>query len=651
MLKTPLFKHIIAFSLPLLTGVMAHGFEYRLVTSLPSDQRVAVQNLLKQAEQKLPETLKAALRTVDVRFDQLPSFSALSPNIGVASFQRRDLTINTLMLAEIVKGPQGSTRTTRTHGNMYNEVLATVLHETTHLYDFANVHSDSEKEMIRRCDTKFAKSKEERIQNGPRPYACKYYEKMTTSFSSNPYYLQVAGWTGQSENVMNQRSPDIYELKDKREHFAVNMEYFLMDPQFKCRRPSLYKVLSSQFQHVPFQNVTCETQLGYVIPNSGAMYSQILQINPDRIYQVHYLFAEKGSDISSGWGHSMIRLVMCAPERKTVGPDCLRDVEYSVVLSFRAWVESIQLSMWAGLAGDYSSRLFILPLSQVVDEYPKGQFRSLRSIPLKLTREQIRDLVVRSVETHWGYEGRYKFITANCATETLDLLQSVLQSPAMMNVDIKTPAGLYSVLQKLNLADDSVFRDPKTAKELGYYFESYEERYNNTFKLIKDAGFTPLKVFKEWIKADAAYRQKVIRAIPKSHPEYKKMIASLFVLEFAAQRQIQTYILQDLTGLMAEGKTSAEADKAQQTAKNYMKISELFAKPSSFLPKGRGYGLPLPAEMAAAKELVAVKAKEAIKISEETKKMADQLTDTVLMRQVETSNENIKLLQQLLRSK
>ncbi|WP_413295344.1 DUF4105 domain-containing protein [Bdellovibrio sp. HCB185ZH] len=651
MLKSPIFKQIIAFSLPLLTGMMAHGFEYRLVTSLPANQRAAVQDLLKQAEQKLPETLKAALSTVDVRFSQLPSLSALSPNIGAASFQRRDLTINSLMLAEIVKGPQGSTRTSRTHGNMYNEVLATVLHETTHLYDFANVHSDSEKEMIRRCDTKFAKSKEERIQNGPRPYACKYYENMTTSFSSNPYYLQVAGWTGQSENVMNQRSPDIYELKDKKEHFAVNMEYFLMDPQFKCRRPSIYKVLSRQFQHAPFADVTCEAQLGYVIPNSGAMYSQILPIDPNRIYQVHYLFAEKGSDLSSGWGHSMIRLVMCAPERKSVGPECLRDVEYHLVLSFRAWVESIQLSMWAGLVGDYSSRLFILPLSQVIDEYPKGQFRSLRSIPLKLTREQIRDLVVRSVETHWGYEGKYKFITANCATETLDLLQSVLQSPAMMNIDIKTPAGLYSVLQKLGLADDSVFKDQKAAKELGYYFESYEERYNKTFAMVKDAGFTPVKDFKEWINADAAYRQQVIRSIPKSYPEFKKMIASLFVLEFAAQRQIQTYILQDLTSMMSDSKLGENSKKAKETAQNYMKISELFAKPASFLPFGRGYGLPSSAETQAAKDLVAKKAKEAVQISEETKKMADQLTDSALMRQVETSNENVKLLQQLLRVK
>jgi hypothetical protein len=641
MRKMPSFKQIIAFSMPLLIGVAANAFEYRLVTSLPANQRAAVLDLLKQAEQKLPEKLKAALSTVDVRFDRLESISVLSPNLGVASFQRRDLTLNSTMLGEIVKGPQGSMRTTRAHGNLYNEMLGTVIHETTHLYDFANVHSDQEKEWIDRCDTKFVKSKEERIQNGARPYSCKYYEKMTTSFSGNPYYLMTAGWTGQSENVMNQRSPDRYELKNKLEHFAM---------QYKCRRPSLYKVLSSQFQHIPFKDVTCNDQLGFVIPNGGATTTPILPIDPTRVYQVHYLFAEKGSDISSGWGHSMIRLVMCSPERKVPGPDCLRDVEYHLVLSFRAWVEAIQLSMWAGLVGDYASRLFILPLNQVIDEYPKDQFRTLRSIPLKLSREQIRDLVVRSVEAHWSYEGTYKFITANCATETLDLLQSVLMFPAMMNVEVKTPAGLYSALQKLNLADDSVFRDQKKAKDLGYIFESYEARYKKVFDLVKDAGLTTVKDYDEWINSHASYRQQVIRSI-KNHPEQVRLAASLSVLEFAAQRQIQKYILQDLTAMVSDSKLGENAAKAKETAKNYMKISELFAKPSSFLPSGQGYGLPLAAEMTAAKKLGEKKAAEAIKISEETKKMADQLTDTVLVKEVETSNENIKLLKQLLRTK
>ncbi|UYL10091.1 DUF4105 domain-containing protein [Bdellovibrio sp. SKB1291214] len=650
MLKKACFKHIVAFSLPLITAVSAHAFEYQVVTPLSANQKAAVQALLKEADQRLPETLKSALSTVEIRFGKLPSFG-LQRALGAASFSRRDLTLDNSTLAEIVKGPMNSTRTDRSHKTMYAEILATVLHETTHLYDFANVHSDSEKQWIERCDTKFAKSKEERIQNGARPYACKYYENMTTSFSKNPYFLQVAGWTGQSENGLNQRSPDRYELENTKEYLAVNMEYFLMDPQYKCRRPGMYKVLSSQFRHTPFQNVTCDQQLGYVIPNSSYKLAQVQAIDPSRVYQIHYLFAEKGSELSSGWGHSMIRLVMCSPQRKVVGPDCLRDIEFHLVLSFRAFVDSLQLNAWAGMVGDYPSRLFILPLNQVIDEYPKGQFRALRSLPLAFTRQQINDFIARSVEIHWGYNGKYKFITNNCATETMDLLQSVLLSPGMMNTEIKTPKGLYDVLLKQGLGNERVFADKKQALELGYYFDSYEERYQKTFGIVKDAGLTSAKDFKQWIESAATYRKEVISMIKKSQPEYKKMTAALFVLELAAQRQIQNYIMSELTQSLTTSKEGKASQDGKQAADNYLELSQLFAKPSAFLPRGLGYGLPDASEMASASAIVNRKAEDAIKISEETKKIADKMTDPALLKEIETSNQNITMLQALLRSK
>ncbi|WP_413559827.1 DUF4105 domain-containing protein [Bdellovibrio sp. HCB209] len=648
MIKTPFFKVIAAFSFPLLSAVTAHAFEYKLVTPLSGQQKSAVLALLAEADQKLPQSLKDALSTVDVRFNNLDSIGGHT--IGVANPRRRDLTLDNKTLAEIMRGPQGSTKTARMHKNMYNEILATVIHETTHLYDLANVHSDDEKEWIRRCDTKFVKSKEERIQNGPRPYACKYYEKMTTSFSGNPYFLQVAGWAGQPENGLNQRTPDIYEIQNPKEYLAVNMEYFLMDPQYKCRRPGMYKVLSSQFRHIPFQNINCDQQMGYVLPNSTYKLAQVLAIDPARVYQVHYLFAEKGADMSSGWGHAMIRLVVCAPDRKYVGPDCLRDVESHLVLSHRAFVDSLQINAWAGIKGDYPSRLFILPLNQVIDEYPKAQFRALRSLPLALTRQQIKDLIDRSLEIHWAYNGKYKFISNNCATETLDLLQSVLLSPKMINTEIKTPKGLYDVLLKQGLGNERVFFDQKKALELGYYFDSYEGRYQKTFQIIKDAGVTysGTDSYIKWITSPAPYRQKIItEMLDKSKPNYKKVVAALFVLELAAQREIQTRIVNELTQMIGQ-KSSQEVNKA---ADNFLALGQLFAKPSSFIPSGLGYGIPGANEMAIATKLVDEKSKEAVTISQETEKLVNTLREASLGIEAEFTTKNIEILQKLLREK
>ncbi|WP_413586307.1 DUF4105 domain-containing protein [Bdellovibrio sp. HCB274] len=650
MLKKPAFKYFIALSLPLLTTVSAHAFEYRVVTPLTPVQKTAVQALLKEADQKLPETLKSALSTVDIRFDKLPSFG-MSSAMGSASYSRRDLTLDTSTLAEIVKGPNSSTKTNRTHKTKYQEILATVLHETTHLYDFANVHSDSEKEMIRRCDTKFAKSKEERIQNGSRPYACKYYENMTTSFSKNPYFLQVAGWAGQPENGLNQRTPDTYEMKNPLEYLSVNMEYFLLDPQYKCRRPGMYKVLSGHFRHVPFKDVTCNRELGYVVPNNGSSMAEVFTIDPSRVYQVHYLFAEKGSELSAGWGHAMMRLIVCSPQRKFVGPDCLRDIEHHLVLSHRAFVDSLQLNAWAGMVGDYDSRLFILPLSQVIDEYPKGQFRALRSLPLALTRQQITDFITRSVEIHWEYNGKYKFITNNCATETLDLLQSVLLSPAMINTEIKTPKGLYDVLLKQGLGNERVFFDKKSALELGYYFDSYEERYTKTFAIVQDAGLTSAKDFKQWIDSAASYRNDIIKRIDKTQPEAKKITAAMFVLELAARRSVQNSINNAIVRYLNEASSPVGAGDKKQAADNFLNLSSMFAKPAEFLPTDHGYGLPDQEEMLSAKSRIEQSAASGDQLAKETKKIVDKWTDAALLKEVETNNENIKLLQELLRAK
>src|SRR3546814_3856744 len=93
----------------------------------------------------------------------------------------------------------------------------------------------------------------------------------------------------------------------------------------------------------------------------------------------------------SRWGHSMLRLVVCAPGRPR-GPDCRLDLQYHLVLSFRAFVDDVQVSSWRGLTGSYPSRLYLLPLQQVVDEYTRVELRGLQSIPLRRSEEHTSEL-------------------------------------------------------------------------------------------------------------------------------------------------------------------------------------------------------------------------------------------------------------------
>ena len=62
----------------------------------------------------------------------------------------------------------------------------------------------------------------------------------------------------------------------------------------------------------------------------------------------------------------------------------------------------VELSSWRGLTGGYPSRLFVLPLQQVVDEYTKVELRGLASLPLQLSAQEIAGLLERSAPVHWS---------------------------------------------------------------------------------------------------------------------------------------------------------------------------------------------------------------------------------------------------------
>ena len=56
-----------------------------------------------------------------------------------------------------------------------------------------------------------------------------------------------------SHNAFSDRSPDGYELASPVEFVAVNLEYFLLDPAYACRRPALYHYFAAHFGDEPPQ--------------------------------------------------------------------------------------------------------------------------------------------------------------------------------------------------------------------------------------------------------------------------------------------------------------------------------------------------------------------------------------------------------------
>jgi len=556
-------------------------------TDLRPTERSASTALLDEAVAALPPRLVASLdRQVQVRWlDGLPSatYGRAGPDV---------LELNRRLLPSLADGSAARQTTDRPHGTVRQELLAAVIHEIAHLYDRARLWPADQALEQARCRQQAAGLGLVGLRDGCRGQTARRF-----TLSDDPRLLDLAGWPQQvgrrgareQTNAQIARSPDRYELSNPREFVAVNLEYFLLDPSYACRRPSLHGYFREHFGWQPATVQPCET--GYPILNAGRDFGRtpLLRLDPERVYQVDYLFAEANDAWVSRWGHSMLRLVICKPGR-VPGPECRLDLDQHLVLSFRAFVDDVQLSSWDGLTGVYPSRLFVLPLDQVIEEYTKVELRGLASVPLKLTRKQIAQLVARSAELHWSYDGDYYFLSNNCAVETLKLLRSGTARSELVALDSILPNGLLELLIHRGLADASVLEDPREALRLGYRFDSYRDRYQAMFAVLRERLALTQQDVEQWLDLPARERSRWIDSADL------RAAAAMLLVEQAALRRHLLLAQDELKNRYLSGRgQDASLERADSALKEILASSGYLSRPAELLD-GNGYGLPQPSE-------------------------------------------------------
>ena len=416
-----------------------------------------------------------------------------------------------------------------------------------------------------------------------------YDRNQAGGLSKDPRLLDLAGWQvsplrlglRNSHNGFSDRSPDAYELSAPAEFMAVNLEYFLLDPEYACRRPALHRYFSGHFGWTPPSNA-CPTTLPYLQAEEGE--PPLLELDPASVYAIDYLLAEGNEKPMSRWGHSMLRLVVCAPGRAP-GPDCRLDLSHHRVLSFRAFVGDVQISTLRGLTGSYPSRLFVLPLDQVIDEYTKVELRDLRSVPLRLDQAEIAALLERAAQLHWSYDGRYYFISNNCAVETYKLLHDGVPRLASAPLSSITPTGLLRRLQDTGIADASVLDDPLEAVRLGYRFEAASAHYQAMFDIARNALGLPQSRVVEWLALSPGERQHWL------HQADQRASAALLLLEEASLRQQELQSYDELKRhFLGRGKAAGKAPDIE-AIRDLLQSGGFMSRPATLLPTG-GYGLP-----------------------------------------------------------
>jgi len=618
--------------------------QLRLKTDgLSPAQQQASQALLDEAMQALPPRFIQQLdRTIDVGWtDKMPENA-----YGQASLVS-ELDLNSNLLDSLTDGSAATQKTNRPHGTVRREMLATVLHELTHIYDRARLWSSADRKLIQRC------SRQNNITGLiGLPDQCRGQNDRRFTLSDDPRLLDLAGWPqyvgrrGEREQNNHQvaRSPDIYETTSPLEFVAVNMEYFLLDPSYACRRPSLYRYYKEHFGWAPPAKDTCAKTYAFLNAGNDFAKTPLGQVDPERVYEIDYLLAEANQNLVSRWGHSMLRLVICAPGRPR-GPDCRLDLDQHLVLSYRAFVGDVQLSSWDGLIGKYPSRLFVLPLSQVIDEYTKTELRGLASVPLKLTRQEINDTVEHAAEMHWSYDGNYFFISNNCAVESLKLLRSGSANPQLTGLDNITPNGLLEVLKGRGLADTSVLDDKKRALRLGYHFDSFRERYQAMFEVLKKRLPIKQAEVEDWLSLSAEERR------PWFAEADLRASAALLLLEQASFRK-QLMLAQDEVKQRYLGARELEnggMEKANATLQQILANSGFLSRPAELLGTS-GYGLPQPTESQRLESESAARQKQLQSLTGDLDKEVRALLEPSRAAEIAACEANLKLLGEHLRA-
>ncbi len=608
----------------------------------PAEQQ-ASQALLDEAMQKLPPRFIEQLdRQILVGWsNDMPSNA-----YGQASLVS-ELDLNRRLLAGLTDGTAATQKTNRPHGTVRKEMLATVLHELTHLYDRARLWPAAERAVIQRCTRQNSSAGLIGL-----PDQCRGQTERRFSLSDDPRLLDLAGWQqyvgrrGEREQDNHQivRSPDLYEVSNPKEFVAVNMEYFLLDPAYACRRPALYRYYKERFGWAPAAKDECPNAFPFLNAGNDFGKQPLGSVDPERVYAVDYLLAEANQEWASRWGHSMLRLVICAPGRPR-GPDCRLDLQEHLVLSYRAFVNDVQLSSWDGLTGAYPSRLFILPLAQVIDEYTKTELRSLASVPLNLSRPEIEEVVEHAAEMHWSYDGNYYFVSNNCAVETLKLLRSGSDNAQLKGLDSIVPNGLLEVLKARGLADTSVLDDPREALRMGYRFDSYRDRYQAMFNVLKTRLPIKQQTVEDWMALNADERRPWFE-----HADLRASAAMLLLEQASFRRQLllaQDEVKQKYLG--ARGLKDGGMDKANKTLQEILASSGFLSRPAELLGSS-GYGLPQAQEWEMLESESSQRQKQLLRLTGDLDKEVRSLLEPARAAEIAATEVNVKQIAEHLRT-
>lgn len=423
------------------------------------------------------------------------------------------------------------------HRNTFRLAKATLIHELSHVWDLSTGLSTTEK----------------------------FHDAFLRTRKS-----------GKLKSEYLRRSPDLYEYSSALEQLAVNFEYFVLDPQYGCRRP-----MGDRFFQVTllgrYTRPDCPERLELT-----SHYGRDLSFDYAQVARIDYLLSAKGDGSAQRFGHSMILLVVCAG---TQAENCPVDRAKSVVLSYQAAITDPTINTLKGITGAYPSQIFAYSYSEIIDDVANKEMRGLSAYPLALSKEDMVIFLDTLKQVIWEYQGDYKFLANNCASETIDLFRAAFNH---LSDDIQskglfaTPYGVQRVLNRNNLLVDArpSLTDSTPSPKAGLA---------TAFELLKRRGLVPAKMDFKLFTRPHDLATTIGRWNIEMGPELLQAALKLALLKITM-----------IDGQINEAKGLWLAQNPQSTAMElYQQTVTLAGRFSVYTAASGGYGIPQGRELQA----------------------------------------------------
>ena len=163
--------------------------------------------------------------------------------------------------------------------------------------------------------------------------------------------------------------------------------------------------------------------------------------------------------------------------------------------------------------------------------------------------------------------------------------------PELTALDSILPSGLLELLINRGLADASVLDDPREALRLGYRFDSYRDRYQAMFAVLRERLGLPQTDVEAWLELSAEQRRPWIEKADL------RASAALLLVEQAALRRHLLLAQEELKKRYLGGRERGDASlaKADEALQGILANSGYLSRPAELLDE-QGYGLPQASE-------------------------------------------------------